>query len=438
MNLTKIKYDTNTKLERIAWLSKQDSTKEFASLMHLYNEESLTQCFHELDGRKALGKDGISKEQYGTSLKENINNLLEKMRKMAYRPQPVREVLIPKEGNPKATRPLGISNLEDKIVQSMTKKILESIYEPTFFSCSYGFRPKRSCHNAIKDLQNYLHENEVETVIDIDLGNFFGTINHQMLQELLKDRIKDMRFIRYIVRMFKAGVLKDGDLRITPEGVPQGSICSPVLSNIYAHHVIDDWICNIVKPYFKGSVRLFRYADDAVICCQYKEDAIRLKEALGKRLNRFHLKLNEEKTKMVRFSKREAVQGIKQETFDFLGFTFYLGKSLASRIIPKVKTIRKRLRAKLVKVKNWMKVCRHKMKLIPLWKIFCRKLAGHNQYYGVSHNTEEVSLFFNESVKIFFKWVNRRSQKKSFDWEAFSLFMEKYPPPRPRVVHKFF
>jgi RNA-directed DNA polymerase len=438
MTPTEAQYDTNTKLKRIAWLSEKDSNKEFACLMHLYNEESLTDCYHELDGRKALGHDRVSKEQYGRNLTTNIQDLLSSMKKMAYRPQPVKEVFIPKEGKPGTTRPLGISNLEDKIVQNMTKKILESIYESTFYDCSYGFRPGRGCHDAIKDLQHYLHEKEIAVVIDIDLGNFFGTIDHIMLQELLEQRIKDFRFIRYIVRMFKAGVLSEGELKISPEGVPQGSICSPILANIYAHHVIDEWICDTIKPHLKGKVRLFRYADDAIICCTCAEDANRIRKALSERLARFNLHLNEEKTKMVPFSKRKASQGEKQGTFDFLGFTFYLGKSLNGRIVPKLKTVRKRLRNKLVKVKEWTKQNRHKMKLVPLWKSFCRKLAGHCQYYGVSHNYKEVSLFFCEAIKTFFKWVNRRSQKKSFTWEKFGHFMKKYPPPKPKIVHKLF
>ena len=438
MSSTEIQYNTNTKLKRIAWLSERDPHKEFASLMHLYNEESLTRCYQELDGRKALGYDKVSKEMYGQNLSKNIRDLLERMKRMAYRPQPVKEVPIPKEGKPGETRPLGISVFEDKIIQSMTKKILESLYEPTFYDCSYGFRPGRGCHDAIKDLQNYLHETEIETVIDIDLGNFFGTINHLMLQELLEQKIKDFRFIRYIVRMFKAGVLSDGELKVSPEGVPQGSICSPILANLYAHHVIDVWIQDIIKPRLKGKVRLFRYCDDAIICCTCVEDATKIRKALTKRLERFNLKLNEEKTKMVPFSKRKAGIGERQGTFDFLGFTFYLGKSLHGRIVPKLKTIRKRLKNKLMRVKEWVKENRHKMKLVPLWRKFCRKLAGHCQYYGVSHNYEEVSLFFYEAIKIFFKWCNRRSQKKSFTWEKFSCFMKKLPPPKPKIVHKLF
>ena len=233
---------TKTKMKRIALLSKEDPRRSFESLMHHFNEESLKECFHELDGKKALGADGIDKETYGRELDQNIPNLIARMKTMSYRPGPVREVLIPKEGKPGATRPLGISGFEDKIVQKMMQQILESIYEPIFMDCSYGFRPGKGCHDAIKDLQHYLYANQIQTIIDIDLKNFFGTIDHELLEDLLKEKIKDTKFMRYINRMFKAGVLSEGDLKKSDEGVPQGSICSPVLANVFAHYAIDIWI----------------------------------------------------------------------------------------------------------------------------------------------------------------------------------------------------
>lgn len=435
---TETRYDTATKLERIAWLSRQDPQKEFAYLMHHYNEASLTQCFLELDGRKALGIDGVSKELYGQNLGDNIPDLLERMKKMAYRPQSVRQTLIPKEGKPGATRPLGISCFEDKIIQNMTAKILESIYDPIFYDCSYGFRQGRGCHDAIRDLQHHLYRKNVEVVIDIDLGNFFGTIDHLLLSEILEKRIKDVRFMRYIKRMFKAGVLSDGELIFSEGGVPQGSICSPILANVYAHYVIDEWICETIQPYIKGEVQLFRYADDAIICCEKEEDAIKIRSTLTKRLNRFKLHLNEEKTKMVPFSKEKASKGERQGTFDFLGFTFYWGKSRTGGFVPKLKTIAKRLTSKLKKVKEWVSNNRTVMKLLPLWDRFCSKLRGHCNYYGVSHNYDGVSRFFRQATKIFFKWINRRSQRRSYTWEEFNIFRTKYPPPKPRIVHRLF
>ncbi len=430
--------NTKTKLNRITLLSKGDSRRSFLSLMHHFNEESLIECFHELDGKKALGADGIDKETYGKELHQNISNLVARMKTMSYRPGPVREVLIPKEGKPGATRPLGISGFEDKIVQKMMQQILESIYEPIFLTCSYGFRPGRGCHDAIKELQHYLYSNDVQTIIDIDLKNFFGTIDHNILEDILKEKIKDTKFIRYINRMFKAGVLSQGDLIMSDEGVPQGSCCSPVLANVFAHYAIDLWIEEMVKPNCKGKVRLFRYADDAIICCQCNNDAQRIRNTLGKRLDKFKLQLNEEKTKQVPFDKRLAAQGIDQGTFDFLGFTFYLGKARSGRIIPKLKTKAKTLKAKLKKVKEWIKNVKSRLPLKQIWKIFVAKLRGHVNYYGVSHNSECVAQFIYEARGIVFKWLNRRSQRKSFTWKEFAKYISKYPLPTAKVVVRFF
>lgn len=429
---------TKTKLNRIALLSKSDSKRSYESLMHHFNEESLKECFHELDGKKAVGIDGIDKETYGKDLDQNLATLIDRMKKMAYRPGPVREVLIPKEGKPGATRPLGISGFEDKIVQKMMQKILESIYDPIFLDCSYGFRPGRGCHDAIKGLQHYLFANITETIIDIDLQNFFGTIDHAILENMLKEKIKDTKFMRYINRMFKAGVLSKDDLRMSEEGVPQGSTCSPVLANIFAHYVIDMWIEHMVKPNCKGRVKLFRYADDAIICCQLDKDAQRIRESLGKRLEKYKLKLNEEKTKQVPFDKRLVKQGVEQGTFDFLGFTFYWGRARSGTVIPKLKTKAKSMKAKLNKVTEWIKAVKDKKTLREIWKTFVAKLRGHVNYYGVSHNADYVSKFLNEATRIVFKWLNRRSQRKSFNWEQFAKYIEKHPLPTVKIVHRLF
>ena len=429
---------TKTKLNRIALLSKGDPRRSFSSLMHHFNEESLKECYHELDGRKAVGADGMDKETYGKDLDQNIPHLIARMKTMSYRPGPVREVLIPKEGKPGATRPLGISGFEDKIVQKMMQQILESIYEPIFLECSYGFRPGRGCHSAIRDLQHHLYNNEIQTVIDIDLKNFFGTIDHEILEDILKEKIKDTKFMRYISRMFKAGVLAKGDLIMSDEGVPQGSICSPVLANVFAHYAIDIWIEEMVKPNCKGNVRLLRYADDAVICCQYDVDAKRIREALVKRLDKYKLELNKEKTRQIPFDKRLVAQGIEQGIFDFLGFTFYWGRSKAGRIIPKLKTRTKTLKAKLNKVKEWIKEIKNRKPLSQIWKTFTAKLRGHINYYGVSHNSENVSKFVHKAEEIVFKWLNRRSQRKSFTWEQFVKYTSAHPLPTVKIVHRLF
>ena len=225
---------------------------------------------------------------------------------------------------------------------------------------------------------------------------------------------------------------------MSDEGVPQGSICSPVLANVFAHYALDLWIEEMVKPNCKGGVRLFRYADDAIICCQYDEDAQRIRKSLGKRLDKYKLKLNEEKTKQVPFDKRLATQGIEQGTFDFLGFTFYLGKARSGRIIPKLKTKAKTLKAKLKKVKEWIKEVKDKIPLKQIWKTFVAKLRGHINYYGVSHNGDCVAQFVHEARGIIFKWLNRRSQRKSFTWKEFAKYVETHPLPPVKIVCRLF
>lgn len=429
---------TDTKLKRIAALSAADPNIIFTNVMHLFNVESLRACFQELDGKKALGIDGITKATYGLKLDENLRNLVERMKRMAYIPGPVRQVLIPKEGKAGATRSLGLSNFEDKIVQKMMHKVLESIYEPLFHENSYGFRPGRSCHDAIKDLHAYLSTHRVETVIDVDLSNYFGSISHQELINVLSKKISDSRLIRYLIRMFKSGVLADGELKISDEGVAQGSGCSPILANIFAHHVIDDWIENTVKDHFSGQVKMVRVADDIVICCQYGRDAARITSALNNRLTKYGLKMNEDKTRLVKFSRNNQRQGKKQETFDFLGLTFYYGKSQKGLYVVKVKTSGKRLRSKLKKVNAWARSIRNKVRLKELMKLAAAKVRGHVQYYGVSHNFAAVSEFLHQVKRILFKWLNRRSQRKSFDWEKFQMFLDRIEFPKAKIYCKLF
>lgn len=440
MKTTELQSVTETKLTRIAWLSEREHDKRLECLMHLFNVESLEECYHMLEDQKAVGVDGVCKAEYGENLQENLTNLVSRMKSMSYVPKPVRQVLIPKEGKKGETRPLGISTFEDKVVQKMMQRVLEAMYDPIFLECSHGFRPGRGCHTAIKDLMNYLYDykHPVETIIDVDLSNFFGTIDHEWLVKMLRHRIKDEKLIRYLIRMFKAGVMSKGDLYKSEDGVPQGSICSPVLANVFAHYVIDLWFEKKIKPRYKGAVHMVRYADDMVICCGNADDAQSIKTELGQRLAKFNLRLNEEKTKLVRFSRREAARGIKQESFDFLGFTFYWGTSKRGKTIPKLKTRKKSLRTKLKDFTQWIRKARNAIPLKALWVKYSQKLRGHYHYYGVSHNSVSLGIFQRRTLAIMFKWLNRRSQRKSFSWVSFLKFVKANPLPVQRIHHKLF
>lgn len=429
---------TATKLNRIAALSKAKPGMVFSNLLHHFNEESFLVCFLELDGKKALGIDDIDKDSYGKNLKENLHDLVERIRHMAYIPGTVLQVLIPKEGKPDDFRKLGISNFEDKLVQKMMQKVLESIYDPLFHPDSYGFRVGRSCHDAIKELHAYLSTHEVETVIDVDFSNYFGSISHQVAVDIIRKKISDPRIIRYLIRMFKAGVLSNGELMVSDEGVVQGSCCSPVIANIVANEVICKWFEETVKSYCAGEVKLVIYADDLVICCQYQKDAVRIKRALGQRLQKYGLRMNEDKTKLVSFSRRKQNSGVNQGTFNFLGFTFYIAKSRKGFYLIKVKTIGKRFKVKLKNVNNWARSIRNKPPLKQIVKLVSSKLRGHIQYYGVSHNFRYVKAFAFMVMRITFKWLNRRSRRKSFNWKQFQLFLRKMDFPEAKICYKLF
>ncbi len=424
-----------TKLTLINELSTNNPDMVFNQLMHHFNKENLASWYHSLNGNAAVGIDGVTKEKYGENLDENLDNLLARLKSMSYIPGPVRETLIPKEGKVGETRPLGIGNFEDKIVQKGVQKILESIYDPLFSDSSYGFRPELSCHDAIKALREYLNSKPVSMVIDLDMSNYFGTIDHEFLMEILSKKIQDKRLLRYIKRMLKAGILSEGELTVSEEGVPQGSVCSPILANIYAHYALDEWFERDVKSHCKGKIEIFRYADDVVICCATTEDAERIKAVLPKRLAKYKLKLNEDKTKIVKFDKSDRENS---SSFDFLGFTFYIGLTRRGVAVPKLKSSGKRLRIKLTKVNLWCKENRNKYPLLILWKTFRKKLSGHVQYYGVSFNYEAVHSFLEKAKKTFRKWINRRSQKKSMNWNKFDLFQLKFPLPKSKICHKLF
>lgn len=425
-----------TKLERIAELAKSQPSMKFTSLAHLLNKDMLKLCHYELAGKKATGINGTTKEEYAQHLDENLDNLIERMKRKSYRPVPVRRTYIPKVGTTKM-RPLGIPEYEDKIVQKGLAKILNAIYEQDFLDSSFGFRPNRNCHDALKILNVYIERRYTNYIVDVDIKGFFDNVDHKWMMEFLKHRINDTSLLRMIARFLKGGYMEEGKLYKTEQGTPQGGLVSPILANIYLHYVLDLWFEKLVRKKCKGHAYMVRYADDFVCCFQYKEEAHHFYNALQERLAKFGLVIAEDKSKIIPFG-RFAIEQCRKEgkkkpsTFDFLGFTHYCSKSQNGKFRVKRKTSRKKMSAKLKESKEWMKANRH-LDIKVLIEKLRRSLVGYYNYYCITDNTGTVSNFQDKIRYFIFKWLNRRSQKRSFNWDKFVLFMKKYPLPKPTV-----
>ncbi|GAA0178472.1 hypothetical protein SH2C18_15240 [Clostridium sediminicola] len=293
----------STKLDRIAEIAEERPNEKFTSLMHLINKEMLIECHKELKAKKASGIDNMTKWEYEGNLEANIEDLLKRMKSLKYRPKPVKRVYIPKAGSSKK-RPLGIPSYEDKIVQLAINKILQAIYEQDYLDSSFGFRPNRSCHDAIKILDVYLSRKNINYVVDADIKGFFDNVDHKWMMEFLEHRISDSTLLRYISRFLNAGIMENGRFYKAYEGAPQGGIISPSLANIYLHYVLDLWFEKVVRKWCKGEAYIVRYADDFACCFQYESDAKAFYETLKKRLAKFSLEIAEDKTNIINFGKK--------------------------------------------------------------------------------------------------------------------------------------
>jgi RNA-directed DNA polymerase len=425
-----------TELTRIAEVARDRPKERFTSLAHLINETSLRECHQEMDGRKASGVDKVTKEEYEQHLEENLRELVKQMKRQAYKPQPARRTYIPKPGTDKM-RPLGILVYQDKLVQAAMAKILTAIYEEDFLECSYGFRPGRSCHDALKELNHIIESRKIRYIVDADIKGFFDHVNHEWLMKFIGQRIADPNIHRLIARFLKAGIMEDGVRQDMVEGTPQGGNISPILANVYLHYVLDLWFEKIVKKWCRGEAYLIRYCDDFVCCFEHEEEAKAFYQALRGRLKKFGLKIAEEKTRIIKFGRKAADEhkrdgNGKAETFDFLGFTHYCGKSRRGYFRVKRKTSRKKYKASLLRCKEWIKRNRHES-VKELMKALRVKLNGYYRYYGITDNSEAINRFAYEVNKMLYKWLNKRSQRKSFEWSKFEKLIKKYPLPQPRI-----
>ena len=408
-------------------LSKKHS--KLQTLIHYVNKVNLEKEHQMQLKNKAVGIDGISKEEYNNNLDANLDNLLTRMKTFSYRPQSVKRVYIPKANG--KLRPLGIPAYEDKLVQGVLARVLNGVYEPRFLDCSYGFRPNRSAHDAIKAIRDIIYKRPIGWVVEADIKGFFDNMNHEWIIKFLRNDIADENFIRYITRFLKAGILEEGKRYESTQGSPQGGLVSPYIANVYLHYVLDLWFEKVVKKHVKGEAYIIRYADDFLACFQYEEDAKAFYSVLPKRLAKFGLEIAEDKTRILPFGKGSG----SKESFEFLGFSFYNGMARNSFYIVVVLSSKKKMKAKRLAIKEWLKSMMH----CPISDIIAKlnvKLLGHYRYYGVSGNIKCLCSFHNYCIKTLYSVLRRRGQKKRITWEKFKIFLRQSPIVPPKIYVK--
>jgi len=432
--------DSWFKLSLISERAAREPKTQFTSLAHLLNTSFLKDCYNSLNRNKAVGIDNVSWAEYGENLEGNLKNLVGKMKCKKYKPKPAKRVYIPKNETEK--RPLGISAIENKIVESGIKHILESIYEADFYDFSYGFRPNRNCHQALAKVDSLIMKNPINHIVEADIKGFFDNVSHLELMKFLEKRIKDSSLLHLIERFLKAGYIDDDLLVTSEQGTPQGSILSPILANIYLHYVLDDWFDQVVKAHIKGFCGIVRYADDFICVVQFANEAIRVEKALNNRFNKYGLELHPIKSRIISFGRYEQENAKRQKrrtnTFDFLGFTHFCDKTRSGSFMVGRKTSRKKFRTKMKEMNIWLKSIRNVQQLKDWWKILQSKLRGHFQYYGISGNYASISKYYQLTVRLTKKLINRRSQKQSMNWEQFNQYLAKYCLPKPKIMFNLY
>ena len=426
--------DMSTGLRKVAERAKREPAAQFHSLAHLIDEQLLAGAYARLKSDAAVGVDGITKEQYGQGLQSKLRDLHERLKDKSYRHQPILRVHIPKEKKGQ-TRPIGISATEDKVVQNALREVLDAVYEQTFMDCSYGFRPGRSAHGAVRALTRAVDEGKANWILEFDVVSFFDSVRRTQLMEMLQERVADGSLLRLIGKCLHVGVLDGKEFAEPSAGTVQGSTLSPLLGNVYLHTVLDRWFAEEVRPRLRGKATFIRFADDGVFGFERQDDAERVQAVLSKRMERFGLTLHPEKTRLLDFRRpsRSRGEGRSPTTFDFLGFCWYYRRTRKGSWTVTCKTRRARLARAIQRVYGWCRRNRH-LPVREQHAQLVRRVQGHINYFGVNGNIISLRRFVYQVERSWHKWLNRRSQRARLDWERFQDLLQSLPLPRARIV----
>ncbi len=421
-------------LEWIKVLAGNEPNLVFTSLVHRITFHLLKRSFRQVRKSKSCGVDKMTAEEYGKNLDANLHGLLRRLQLGGYVAQPVKRIWIDKEGDKK--RPIGISALEDKIVQKAVAKILNVVYDSKFHGFSHGFREGHSQHMALDELRKQCIGKNINFIIDADVSGFFDNIDKKLLIETIKQRVNDRGLLRLIGKWLHAGIDEDGELSYPEKGTPQGAVISPVLSNIFLHTVLDDWFVKEVQPRLRRRSFLVRFADDFIIGCELESDAQKVLELLKERFRSFALSLHPEKTKLIPFCRPSSSVRVDKRngTFDFLGFTFFWAKARKGYWVVKKKTIGKRLNRFVKGIWQWCRDNRH-APLKDQYSDLSLKLRGYYQYYGVRGNFKALEVVYEYAEKAWRFWLSRRSHKGGINWSKFERVRASFPFPKPRIIH---
>jgi len=425
-----------TDIDRIAELAKEDPKRQFYSIAHLITVEKLYEAFRNLRRKASAGIDGVTYAEYETNAEENVRQLHRRLVAGKYQVQPLRRVFIPKEnGKP---RPISIPSLEDKIVQKVVVDLMNAIYEEDFLDCSYGFRPGRSQHQALDEVRRVICARPTGWILELDIQSYFDKIVRGSLIEMVEKRVSDGSVLRLIQKWIKVGVIEDGKLLVSETGTGQGQPISPLLANIYLHHALDVWFEDVVKPRLKGEAYEIRFADDAILCFQHREDAEKVMRVLPKRFEKYGLTLHPEKTRLIEFGRHAArnakKQGKQPESFDFLGFKHLCARSRKGGFTVHVRTLAKRLRRGLKAIADWCKQHR-RTPVNQQQEALNAKLRGHYQYYGRPTNYYSIRQFYRRVCRIWREWLGRRTRGRPLRWDRYNAILRQHPLLLPRITH---